>query len=371
MQERLAGKRWIHCHKYSLPGPPTGEYRAVHFSSDRRTGDIRLTQLNRSNERENASMKTPESAVSPVGAFFRRLLQQRFALSSLMVCMLFLGIAVYGEAYSIYCNMHRIEPIYNREHPEIRNMPPSREHWLGTDYLGRDVLCRAFFATRTAVKVGLVASLISAVVGVGLGLAAGYYGGIMDDIAVWVYSTFASMPTLLFILAFSLLVSKGFLFAPLDAVFQSMASALNTEPGMMAVYLGIGLTGWVALCKVVRAETMRLREMQYVTAAKSLGVSNFRIMMRHILPNLMHLVIIYFTMRFAFAIMTEVIVSYLGMGVQFEPSWGVMISSGQGQLWRGIWWEVGAATGFMFILVLALNLLGDALRDALDPRLKM
>ena len=138
---------------------------------------------------------------------------------------------------------------------------------------------------------------------------------------------------------------------------------------MLAVYLGIGLTGWVSLCRVVRAETMRLRERQYVLAAKALGQTDFRILFRHILPNLMHVVIVYFTMRFAFAIMTEVIVSYLGLGVQFEPSWGVMIADGQERLWRGIWWEVGGATLFMFLLVLALNILGDALRDALDPRL--
>ena len=177
------------------------------------------------------------------------------------------------------------------------------------------------------------------------------------------------MPSLLFILAFALLVSKGFLFGPLAAAFELAARILRTEPGMLAVYLGIGLTGWVSLCRVVRAETMRLRERQYVLAAKALGQTDFRILFRHILPNLMHVVIVYFTMRFAFAIMTEVIVSYLGLGVQFEPSWGVMIADGQERLWRGIWWEVGGATLFMFLLVLALNILGDALRDALDPRL--
>lgn len=139
---------------------------------------------------------------------------------------------------------------------------------------------------------------------------------------------------------------------------------------MLAVYLGIGLTGWVSLCKVVRGEALRLRETQYVQASKVLGQRSLKIILRHVLPNLMHLVIIYFTMRFAFAIATEVIVSYLGLGVQFEPSWGLMIADGQDSLWRGVWWEVGAATAFMFLLVLALNILGDALRDALDPRLK-
>lgn len=301
---------------------------------------------------------------------FRRFAAQRFALTSFVICGIFFFAALGAECYSIYCSATQTDPVYRIAHPEERNQPPSLEHPLGTDYLGRDVLLRAVFASRTAMKVGIIASLLSAVLGVILGICAGYYGGTVDDIVVWIYSTFASMPSLLFILAFALLVSKGFLWAPLEDVFRTLCRTLNTEPGMMAVYIGIGLTGWVALCRVIRAETMRLREMPYVTAARALGASDFRILSRHILPNLMHLVIIYFTMRFAFAVMTEVIVSYLGLGVQFEPSWGAMISDGQGQLWRGIWWEAAGATFFMFILVLALNVLGDALRDALDTRLQ-
>lgn len=301
---------------------------------------------------------------------FRQLMRQRFALPALIVCALFLFAAIGAEGYSIYCQKNGVTPVYQQQDQSIRNQPPSREHFLGTDYQGRDVLLRAIFAARTAIKVGLIASLISALVGVGLGISAGYFGGWVDDLVVWIYSTFASMPTLLFILAFALLVSKGFLFPPLAQAFKTLAAGLNTEPAMLAVYLGIGLTGWVELCRVTRAESMRLREMQYILAAKALGQSAHRIILRHLLPNLLHLVIIYFTMRFAFAIMTEVIVSYLGLGVQSDPSWGVMISDGQGQLWRGIWWELAAATGFMFVLVLALNLLGDALRDALDPRMK-
>ena len=300
---------------------------------------------------------------------FRRFLSQKFAVPALIVFLLFCTTALISEGYSIWCANRQMEPVYQVPHPEERNMAPCARHLLGTDYLGRDVLLRAVAASRTAMKVGLIASLLSALLGVALGMMAGYFGGWIDDIVVWIYSTFASMPTLLFILAFALLV-KGFLSAPLASGFQEVCRALNTEPGMMAVYLGIGLTGWVSLCRVVRAETMRLRTMQYVTAARSLGAGHGRILFHHIIPNLMHLVIIYFTMRFAFAVMTEVIVSYLGLGVQFEPSWGAMISDGQGQLWRGIWWEAAAATGFLFVLVLSLNILGDALRDALDPRLK-
>ena len=300
---------------------------------------------------------------------FRQFLAQKFAVPALTVFLLFLAAALFSEGYSVWCTIQRQEPVYQVPHPEERNMPPCARHLLGTDYLGRDVLLRAAVASRTAIKVGLIASLLSALLGVVLGVLAGYFGGWIDDVVVWIYSIFASMPTLLFILAFALLV-KGFLWAPLAAGFQNVCRALNTGPGMMAVYLGIGLTGWVSLCRVIRAETMRLRTMQYVTAARSLGAGHGRIIFHHIVPNLMHLVIVYFTMRFAFAVMTEVIVSYLGLGEQFEPSWGTMISAGQGQLWRGIWWEATAATGFLFVLVLSLNILGDALRDALDPRLK-
>lgn len=299
-----------------------------------------------------------------------RLCSSRLSLASLIVCLLYLTSALFAEGYSIYCEIKGKAPIYMEKNVSERYMPPSSQHILGTDYLGRDVALRAFFATKTAVKVGIIASCISALFGVILGLLAGYFGGIMDDIVVWIYSTFASMPTLLFILAFALLVSKGFLFPPLEKLFELLAFALHTEPGMLAVYLGIGLTGWVPLCRVVRAETMRLRSRQYVMAAKVLGEPHYVILRKHILPNLMHLVIVYFTMRFAFAVMTEVIVSYLGLGAHFEPSWGLMISDGQERLWRGVWWEVGGATLFMFFLVLALNILGDSLRDALDPRLR-
>lgn len=245
---------------------------------------------------------------------------------------------------------------------------PSYSHWLGTDYQGRDVLLRAAAASSTALKVGLVSGIISVFIGVSLGAAAGFFGGKTDDIVVWIYSTFASMPSLLFILALALLVSRDFLSPALLGAVKTAAFILRVEPGTLAVYCAIGLTGWVTLCRTVRAETMKLKKMPYVEAAKVAGTNSFTIIKRHILPNVMHLVIIYFTLTFAGAVMLEVIVSYLGFGVQNAPSWGVMISDGQEQLWRGIWWELAAATGFLFILVLALNILGDALRDILDPK---
>lgn len=314
--------------------------------------------------------KSIKEAFSPGRSTFRTLIARKSALASLLIAVLYLGLALFAECYSAWCSYNGKEPVYQIRNESIRNQPPSCQHIMGTDYLGRDVFLRAVFASKTAVKVGIVASLIATVCGVSLGILSGYFGGTTDDIVVWIYSTFAAMPSLLFILAFALLVSKGFISGPLKTGFDSAARALRTEPGMLAVYLGIGLTGWVGLCRVVRGETMRIRSMQYVQAAKTLGVSTPAVLFRYILPNLMHVVIIYFTMQFAMAIMTEVIVSYLGLGVQFEPSWGTMIADGQEHLWRGIWWEAGAATLFLFLLVLSLNILGDSLRDALDPRLR-
>jgi len=131
----------------------------------------------------------------PMRQLWRRLRQQRFAMSSLFICLLFLLTAVYAEIYSAVCDAKGITPVYERVAPEDRNLPPSEKYWMGTDYLGRSVMTRAVFGTRTAVKVGLIASLISAVVGVFLGVWAGYRGGKVDDFVVWIYSTFASMPT--------------------------------------------------------------------------------------------------------------------------------------------------------------------------------
>ena len=301
-------------------------------------------------------------------SFWYKLLHHRTALISLAVVALYVAAAVGVEVYSIVCEYNHITPAYALENALNAFAPPSAEHWLGTDYLGRDCLLRAVGGISTAVKVGVIASLLAALIGVTLGMLSGFYGGRLDSVISWFYSTFAAMPTLLFILAFALLFTKDYLAPELTAPLRACATLLHTEPGMLAVYLAIGLTGWVTLCRVTRSETMKLRNHTFVQAARVAGVSDFVIIFRHILPNLMHLVIIYFTLRFAYAVMTEVLVSYLGLGVQSAPSWGIMISDGQERLWRGVWWEVAAATIFMFILVLSLNLLGDGLRDILDPK---
>ena len=297
-----------------------------------------------------------------------QLKKNKTAMFSLFLVSAYLIAGIGCEIYTIVCEANNITPVFAVTDDSACYAPPSPDHWCGTDYQGRDVLWRAVAGIASALKVGFVASVIASVIGVCLGAFAGYFGGRTDDWIVWLYSTFAAMPTALFILAFALLFSRNFLSPELIKTVHGIGLVLHADPGALAVYLAIGLTGWITLCRVVRGETMRLRNMGYIQAAKVAGVRDITIIFRHILPNVFHLVIIYFTLSFASAIMLEVIVSYLGFGVQSAPSWGMMISDGQERLWRGVWWELATATGFLFVLVLALNLLGDALRDALDPR---
>lgn len=277
-----------------------------------------------------------------------KLRTQKLAMICLWIIGIYAAVAIYGEVtYRYYQAVDKTAP-YQNQNLDDQYQPPSVKHVFGTDNLGRDVAARLVQGTRVAFQVGIVTSLIAIPIGVLLGCLAGYFGGKMDDFIVWLYSTFASIPGLLFILAIAMAVGKG----------------------LTGIFLGIGLTAWVPLCRLIRAEVMKHRERAYVIAARALGFSDARIIFRHILPNVTHIIIVNFTLRFPAAIGTEVIMSFLGIGVQGEPSWGVMINNARTRLWQGVWWEMTFATLAIFLLVLAFNLLGDALRDALDPRLR-
>ena len=282
------------------------------------------------------------------GDAWRRLKRNRLALVCLGLVALFTLLAVYGEIVFRYHDIKDITPAYQVTNLDMAYHAPNPKHWMGTDGLGRDVMARLVQGVRIAYKVGIITSLIAIPIGVFLGCLAGFFGGKVDDFIVWLYSTFASMPGLLFILAIAMVVPDN---------------------GLLGIYLGIGLTTWVGLCRLVRGEVLKHKEQTYVQAAKALGLGSGRIMFKHILPNIMHVIIVTFTLRFPAAVGTEVIMSYLGIGVQGEPSWGLMIDSARMRLWQGMWWEMTFVTLALFLLVLAFNLLGDALRDALDPRL--
>jgi peptide/nickel transport system permease protein len=264
------------------------------------------------------------------------------------VLAVFTAAAVWAEAANAWYYCKDVTPPWQAQNLAERYLPPSGGHWLGTDGLGRDVGLRLVQGARIAFQVGVVSSLIAIPIGVLLGCLGGYFGGRVDDGVVWLSTTFASIPGLLFVLSIAMVVGKG----------------------LLGVFLAIGLTTWVGVCRLTRAEVIRQKALGYVRAAQVLGFSSLRILFRHILPNVVHVAVVSFTLRFPAAIGTEVFLSFLGIGAQGQPSWGTMISSARLRLWQGMWWELAAVTAVIFAVVLAFNLLGDVLRDALDPRLR-
>jgi ABC-type dipeptide/oligopeptide/nickel transport system permease subunit len=234
----------------------------------------------------------------------------------------------------------------------VEYQPPSSEslaHIFGTDFLGRSVFYKVLHGTRVAISVGLVSCLIAVPVGVVLGAVSGYFGGWVDDLVVWFYTTLSAIPDMLLLIMIVWTLGKG----------------------LTSIYLALGITSWVSLARVMRGEFIKHKNRDYVVAADSLGASHYSKIFHHILPNVSHFVIIFISIQFITAIKAEVILSFLGLGVQGQPSWGLMIDDAKLELTsRGAWWGLAGATGGIFFIVVALNLLGDALRDALDPKIK-
>jgi len=225
---------------------------------------------------------------------------------------------------------------------------PSADHWLGTDIQGRDVWSRLVYGARVSLTVGLISQGIALLLGVSLGLLAGFYGRWVDELVMRLADVTLAFPTLLLLIA--------------------MVAAL--EPSMGVVYATIGIVGWAGMARLVRGQVLVVRQLEYIQAIRALGAGDLRIMLQHVLPNVIAPVVIAATLGVAGAIMAEAALSFLGLGVPPPaPSWGSMIADGRDldQLRRAPWTSVfpGVAIG---AAVLGFNLLGDALRDALDPR---
>jgi peptide/nickel transport system permease protein len=225
---------------------------------------------------------------------------------------------------------------------------PTWQHWLGTDELGRDVLSRMIYGARISLQVGLVAVSIAVFIGTSFGSLAGYYGGWIDVLIMRFVDIMLSFPT----------------------IFLIIASIAFLEPNILTIMAVIGLTSWMGIARLVRAEFLSLREREYVLAAKVQGANDFRIIFRHILPNALVPVVVTATIGVAGAILTESALSFLGIGVQPPtPSWGNILTSGKDNL--DIAWWMSIFPGFaILITVLGYNLLGEGLRDSLDPRLR-
>ena len=280
---------------------------------------------------------------------WRQLRRRKLVMVCLGIVLLYVIVAILVYAGVIAGNWS--EEVGNRY------QPPSRQHGFGTDIFGQSVWRKTLYGVKVSLTVAFVASLISIAIGVPLGAIAGYFRGRIDDLIVWLFSTVQSIPWILLILAFAFVLRGKTLFGyPLR--------------GMAVVYLAIGLTSWVGICRIIRGEVIKHRERDYVMAARAYGCSQGRIIIHHVIPNVFHLVLISFSLRFVSFIHAEVIVSFLGLGVENEPSWGAMIDEARIELSRGFWWQMTAATIAIALISLALNVVGDALRDALDPKLR-
>ncbi|ARU31643.1 peptide ABC transporter permease [Sulfuriferula sp. AH1] len=239
-------------------------------------------------------------------------------------------------------------------------------HVFGTDKIGQDVLYSSLKSIRTGLLIGTLTTLIMLPFAVLLGISAGYFGGWIDDLIQYVYTTLNAIPGVLLIAAAVLIMQVYIEMHP--AMFDSAAA--RTDFRLLFLCIILGITSWTGLCRLLRGETLKLRELDYVQAARAFGVSDWRLMVRHILPNLYHLVLISVVMDFSGLVLAEAVLSYLGVGVDpAMQSWGNMINAARLEMARDpvVWWPLVAAFGLMFTLVLAANLFADSVRDAFDP----
>ena len=271
--------------------------------------------------------------------FWKRFRRNRFALAG-------------GVVVAVLFAVSLLAPLITPWDPAAINayqvlLPPSVSHWMGTDELGRDVFTRVIFGTRISLYVGFVAVGISMVIGTVVGLLSGFYGGWVDSILMRFVDIMLCFPTFFLILAMIALL----------------------EPSIWIIMLVIGVTSWMGVARLVRAEVLSIKERDYIMAARTIGASDVRIIFRHILPNSAAPVLVAATLGIAGAILTESALSFLGIGVQPPtPSWGNILTSGKDYL-EFAWWLSLFPGLAILVTVLAYNLLGEGIRDALDPRL--
>jgi len=244
----------------------------------------------------------------------------------------------------------------------------SRElHVFGTGKIGQDIFYHAIKSVRTGLVIGLLTTVFMMPLALSFGVMSGYFGGWVDDVVQYVYTTLSSIPGVLLITA-SVLSIQTYL-ANHPHLISNLAD--DADARLLALCFILGLTSWTTLCRLIRAEVLKLREIDYVLAGTALGTSRFKIMTKHLLPNVMHIVLVTMVLDFSFLVLAEAVLAYIGVGVSpMTISWGNMINAARLELSREpvVWWPILAAFSFMFMLVLSSNVFADAVRDAFDPR---
>jgi peptide/nickel transport system permease protein len=271
----------------------------------------------------------------------RRLFRHKLAVLGLVMVMLVIALAITSFFWTPF------DP-FEQDYSVIMVRPGAQGHLLGTDDLGRDILSRIMYGSRYTLFIGLVITLLAVLVGTFLGVTSGYLGGAYDMVISRFLDVIMAMPD----------------------IILALAIAATLKPGLISVIASVGAVGWRGFARLARAETMKLKEQQYIEAAVASGSGTSRIMLKHVVPNLVPTIIVYSSLYTPVAILVAAALSFLGIGLQPpSPEWGLAIS--QGRTYLSFAWWISTSPGiFLMLLVLGLNFLGDGLRDALDPRLR-
>lgn len=271
-----------------------------------------------------------------------RLKQNKLAMAGLVMILLLFFVAIFAPLLAPY------DPI--KQDLRDSHLPPSREHPLGTDLHGRDLLSRLIYGTRISLLVGFLPQFVSLFAAIVLGLLSGYYGGWIDDLIMRLADAFFAFPSLLFMMAFMFV--------------------LGPKQGLLGIILGLGIVGWAGRARIMRSQVLTIKERAYIESAQAIGARTNRIISRHVLPNCLAPLIVTTTMAIPGAIMAEAGLSFIGLGVPPPtPTWGQMLYTGRAYI-RDLPWLVIWPGLAIFFTVLSFNLFGDGLRDALDPYLK-
>lgn len=273
---------------------------------------------------------------------WRRLQKNKMALVGLILIGILVLLAIFADVIADY------NTVVIKQNLMERMQGPSAGHWLGTDEFGRDIMARMIHGARVSLQVGLIAVGIAIIIGGALGAVAGYYGGWLENIIMRVMDVFLAIPSILLAIA--------------------IVSALG--PNLFNLMLAIGISSVPSYARIVRASVMSIRDQEFIEAARAIGANDLRIILKHIIPNALAPVIVQATLGVAGAILSTAGLSFIGMGIQPPaPEWGAMLSGGRQYLRNA--WHIATFPGIAIVItILALNLLGDGLRDALDPRLK-
>jgi oligopeptide transport system permease protein len=281
-------------------------------------------------------------AKSPFQLAFARLLRNRVAVAGALTLLLITLGCVLLPA------LLKLDPDHTQ--PALRTLPPSSRFWFGTDTVGRDLFARVLVGGRTSLLVGLASTAVSVLVGVGYGAVAGFYGGKIDEAMMRLVDFMYGLPYMFLVILIMLLFSE------------------KARGDMLPVFLALGLVQWLTMARIVRGQVLTLRRQEFVLAAELLGASDARILLRHVLPNVVGVIVVYATLMVPSVIILESFLSFLGLGVAL--SWGQLVSDGVAVVnpVRSYWWLLVWPSAFLGLTLLSLNFIGDGLRDALDPK---